>query len=97
VLAELADVEDGARGAAFHCVMTLAMPGDTAALVAEGQWRGSILRARRGNGGFGYDPVFLDPASGLCAAELTAEQKSARSHRGQALRAMIALLKQPLS
>ncbi|NNF40472.1 MAG: non-canonical purine NTP pyrophosphatase, partial [Woeseiaceae bacterium] len=97
LLAEMADVDDAARGAAFHCVMSLVMPDETEAVVATGVWHGSILRARSGSGGFGYDPVFLDPASGLSAAALTPAQKSARSHRGKALRAMLPLLRRSLS
>jgi len=97
LLRELADVGDELRGAAFHCVASFVMPGSPQALVAEGVWRGTILRARRGEGGFGYDPVFRDPASGLTGAELTAEEKNARSHRGQALRGLVALLQQQFS
>lgn len=97
LLRELADVGDESRGAAFHCVASFVMPGSPQALVAEGVWRGTILRARRGEGGFGYDPVFRDPASGLTGAELTPEEKNARSHRGQALRGLVALLQQQFS
>ena len=97
LLRELADVGDESRGAAFHCVASFVMPGSPQALVAEGVWRGTILRARRGEGGFGYDPVFRDPASGLTGAELTPEDKNARSHRGQALRGLVALLQQQFS
>lgn len=89
LLEEVANVSDENRGAAFHCVATFVIPGETEALVAEGVWRGSLLKARQGDGGFGYDPIFLDPESGLASAELTAEQKNARSHRGQALRALV--------
>ncbi|MGB5489858.1 MAG: RdgB/HAM1 family non-canonical purine NTP pyrophosphatase, partial [Woeseiaceae bacterium] len=97
LLRELADVSDASRGAAFHCVASFTMPGNPQAVVAEGVWRGTILRARRGGGGFGYDPIFLDPASGLSGAELTSEQKNERSHRGQALRALVALLQRQYS
>ena len=89
LLEEVADVDDENRGAAFHCVATFVMPGETEPLVAEGIWRGSLLRARQGDGGFGYDPIFLDPESGISSAELTPAQKNARSHRGQALRALV--------
>jgi len=94
LLGALADVADADRGAAFHCVATFQAPDDTAPLVAEGVWRGRILRERRGDGGFGYDPVFLDPASGLTGAELAPGEKNARSHRGQALRALVALIEE---
>ena len=83
---------EDARGAAFHCVATYVAPGDQPVLQAEGVWRGSILRARRGAGGFGYDPIFLDPEIGLSSAELTPRQKAERSHRGQALRRLIDML-----
>lgn len=94
LLTELAGVPAGARGAAFHCVATFVLPGDGSPIQAEGVWRGSILLARQGDGGFGYDPVFLDPASGLSSAQLSAEQKGARSHRGQALRRLVDQIRQ---
>lgn len=94
LLQELGDTPDAARDAAFHCVASFVMPGRPGAIVAEGVWRGKILAARRGEGGFGYDPIFLDPASGRSAAELTPRQKNERSHRGQALRALVAKLTQ---
>lgn len=96
LLTELAGTSDEARGAAFHCVASFVMPGTPNAVVAEGVWRGRILRVRQGEGGFGYDPVFLDPESGLSAAELTADKKNALSHRGQALRRLVAQL-EPLA
>lgn len=86
LLAELEGVTD--RGAAFYCVASFVMDAESEPLLGFGEWRGSILEQRRGRGGFGYDPVFLDPASGLASAELSPEQKNARSHRGQALRAL---------
>ena len=89
LLAALDGVPDDARGAAFHCVASYVAPDDRSMLQATGVWRGSILHARQGSGGFGYDPVFLDPQSGASSAELTPTQKSARSHRGQALRELI--------
>jgi XTP/dITP diphosphohydrolase len=94
LLEETADVRDEDRGAAFHCVATFVVPGEASALVAEGVWRGSLLRARQGDGGFGYDPIFLDLETGLSSAQLTPAQKNARSHRGQALRALVRQLKQ---
>lgn len=97
LLDALQDIETPSRGAAFHCVATFVMPGQTVPLVAEGEWRGSILSARQGDGGFGYDPVFLDPESGKSAAELSAEQKNARSHRGSALRQLVKLIDQHFS
>jgi XTP/dITP diphosphohydrolase len=97
LLAALEDVDDDQRGAAFHCVATYVAPDEDRVIQAEGVWRGSILRQRQGGGGFGYDPIFLDPQSGMSSADLTPEQKSARSHRGQALRALIKQLQQHYS
>ena len=91
LLAALEGVDD--RAAAFHCVATYIEPaGD--ALVAEGVWRGSILHARQGGGGFGYDPLFYVPDSGCSSAELLPEEKNRRSHRGQALRNLVELIQQ---
>ena len=84
------------RGAAFHCVATFVEP-DGEPLVAEGEWRGEILRERQGVGGFGYDPLFFVPDCACSSAELSQEQKNERSHRGQALRSLLALLVQEYS
>ena len=90
LLAALDGVTD--RGAAFHCVATFVEPGGGIPLVAEGVWRGSILESRQGDGGFGYDPLFLVPERGCSSAELSPEEKNARSHRGQALRKLVELI-----
>lgn len=93
LLRELDGVPDARRGARFCCVLALLRhPGDPQPLLAEGLWQGRILHAPRGEGGFGYDPVFLDPASGLSAAELEPADKHRISHRGQALVALRARL-----
>jgi XTP/dITP diphosphohydrolase len=92
LLAELECAKD--RSAAFHCVATLVLPGDEEPITATGVWRGSILTCRQGDGGFGYDAVFLDPASGRSGAQLSVEEKNARSHRGIALRALLARIEQ---
>ena len=93
LLRELEGVPDEARGASFHCcIVLLRHATDPKPLVVEGAWRGRILHAPRGDGGFGYDPVFLDPDSGLTAAELPAARKNALSHRGRALAALRARL-----
>lgn len=94
LLDALQNIDD--RGAAFHCVATYVEPNGEP-LVAEGEWRGEILRARQGDGGFGYDPLFLVPECGCSSAELTQSQKNQRSHRGQALRKLVALLEQRFS
>ncbi len=89
LLAELAAC-DGDRRATFHCVMVYLRHGaDPAPLIAHGSWHGSIAEAPRGTQGFGYDPLFEDPELGRTGAELDAPEKDARSHRGQALRALI--------
>jgi len=82
------------RRAHYYCVMLLMRHGDDPQpLVAEGEWRGEILREPRGSGGFGYDPLFLDTALGRTGAELTPEQKNRVSHRGKALAALVGVLK----
>lgn len=67
---------------------------DPQPIIAEGEWHGEILPALQGEGGFGYDPLFLDPASGLTAAELPAEIKNQRSHRGQAMQKLLERLQE---
>jgi XTP/dITP diphosphohydrolase len=84
LLRELEAVPAAGRTAAFRCVMVLAWP-DGAALRAEGACAGEIAHAPRGSGGFGYDPVFVDPTTGRTFAELSAADKNARSHRRRAL------------
>ena len=59
-------------------------------MVVRGVWKGRLLTAPRGENGFGYDPVFFDPLIGKTAAQLSREDKTARSHRGNALRALLA-------
>ena len=79
-------VPDAERGARFQCVMVyLRHAADPTPLISQGTWEGRILRAPRGENGFGYDPVFLVPGEGCSAAELEPAVKNALSHRGQAL------------
>jgi XTP/dITP diphosphohydrolase len=93
LLDALRDVPDAARTAHFHAVVVLLRHADDPQpIIAEGRWPGRILPAPRGDGGFGYDPVFLDDALGKSAAELDADTKHARSHRGLALSALRARL-----
>lgn len=74
------------RRAHYVCVLVLVRhPDDPQPLIAEGEWHGRILDAPRGEGGFGYDPLFLDERTGLTAAQLPAEDKNRISHRGQAM------------
>lgn len=82
------------RKAHYYCVMVLMRHGtDPQPLIAQAEWRGEILRVPRGSGGFGYDPLFLDPQSGKTGAELAPEQKNGISHRGKALAALVSMLK----
>jgi XTP/dITP diphosphohydrolase len=91
LIADLAGVAD--RRAHYYCVLALLRHGDDPEpILAEGRWDGTIVDAPRGTGGFGYDPHFLDPETGLTGAELPAAQKNERSHRGRAMRALIARL-----
>jgi len=95
LLAELHDVPDGFRQARYQCVIVwVRSVGDQAPLIAHGFWDGRIARTPRGHGGFGYDPVFVPAGSQHSAAEMSAAAKNAVSHRGQALRALVAMLGQ---
>ncbi len=100
VLAQVADVPDGRRGAHFACAAALVLPSGEEH-VREGTVHGTLTREPRGTGGFGYDPIFVpDPAelaglggaaaalAGLTTAEMPPEAKDAISHRGRALRAL---------
>jgi XTP/dITP diphosphohydrolase len=81
------------RGAHYACVLALVRhAGDPQPVIAEGSWHGSIIDLPRGAGGFGYDPHFLDAESGMTGAELPLEKKNELSHRGKAIRALIAKL-----
>lgn len=86
LLKELEGVPETERGAAFHCAACYVTPGDDHVIVAEAEWRGRILSEPRGDGGFGYDPLFFVPEMGCSSAELSAAEKNRRSHRGKALR-----------
>jgi XTP/dITP diphosphohydrolase len=93
LLRELRDVADVARTARYRCAMVyLRWPDDPAPVIAQAAWDGRIGHDRRGTGGFGYDSLFRLDDGARTAAELTAEDKNARSHRGQALRALVAAL-----
>ena len=96
LLKALAEVPEAARSAQFHCVLVyLRHADDPTPVICHGRWPGRILAAPRGDGGFGYDPVFFAPEYGCSAAELTREQKSRVSHRGRALRLLAEQLDQP--
>lgn len=88
LLALLEGVAD--RRAHYYCVMVLLDHAeDPQPLIAEGEWHGEIARAPRGTGGFGYDPLFLDPRLGRTGAELPLEEKNRVSHRGKALARLV--------
>ncbi|KRE50459.1 non-canonical purine NTP pyrophosphatase [Arthrobacter sp. Soil736] len=94
LLAQLADVRDPHRGAAFVCAAALAVPAPASEdgvreVVEYGQLAGTLLREPRGEGGFGYDPVLQPLGLDRSCAELSPEEKNAISHRGQAFRALL--------
>ena len=86
LLDALKDVPEARRTAQFHCVLVyLRHADDPTPVICHGRWPGSILPEPRGEGGFGYDPVFLVPETGTSAAELPRAEKGRISHRGRAL------------
>jgi XTP/dITP diphosphohydrolase len=87
LLAQLSDIPDERRGAEFRCAAALVIPGG-GEHVTKGVLRGAVIRARRGTGGFGYDPVFIPDGGPQTTAELTPAAKDAISHRGRAFRAL---------
>ena len=81
------------RHAHYYCVLVLLRHAeDPEPVIAEGRWDGRVVDAPRGSGGFGYDPHFEDIETGMTGAELPLEIKNARSHRGHAMRALLARL-----
>lgn len=87
LLGDLEGVAD--RRAHYYCVLVLLRHADDPQpLIAEGEWHGEIAREERGEGGFGYDPMFWLPDLGKMSAELDRDQKHAISHRGKALKAL---------
>ena len=91
VLEQTADVPDDRRGAAFVCVAALAEPSGQVHVV-EGRVVGHLLREAVGEGGFGYDPIFVPEGHELTTAQMPPERKDELSHRGQAFRAIAALI-----
>src|SRR6185369_201407 len=94
LLRELAEVDEGARSARFRCVLALVNPWQASEVhFAAGSCEGSIARAPRGSGGFGYDPLFIvDGQDGKAMAELNEIEKNQVSHRGRAVRNLRAIL-----
>ncbi|MFP3976335.1 MULTISPECIES: RdgB/HAM1 family non-canonical purine NTP pyrophosphatase [Marinobacter] len=94
LLEAMVDVPDGQRGAQFHCVLVyLRHADDPTPIVCHGRWPGTILRAAQGDGGFGYDPIFLCPEKKCSASELSRDEKNRISHRGRALALLMEQLK----
>ncbi len=93
LLAQLADVPDERRGAAFVSASALVVPG-VGEQVVLGRWAGWIAREPSGTGGFGYDPVFVPDGEQRSAAELTPQEKDAASHRGRALAQLVPALRE---
>jgi len=94
LLADLHEVPEGNRSAHFYCAMAYVRhAADPAPLVTVARWDGRILAAARGQGGFGYDPLFWLAEQQCTAAELPLTDKNRLSHRGQALAAMVEALR----
>ena len=95
LLERLHDVSDEQRSARFQCVLVyMRHPLDPTPLICQGTWEGRILTEPQGANGFGYDPLFLDPTTGLSSAELSKAEKNTRSHRAKALQGLLAQLSQ---
>ena len=92
VLAQLGDTPDERLGAQFRCAVALVLPDGREATV-HGEMRGRLVRAPCGTNGFGYDPIFVPDGESRTSAELTSEEKDAISHRGNALRALVPVLR----
>ncbi|MGQ4596332.1 non-canonical purine NTP pyrophosphatase [Nocardia sp. R6R-6] len=91
LLAQIADVPDERRGGRFVSTCALVVPGGEE-IVVRGEWPGSIARTPVGDGGFGYDPLFIPAGGAVTAAQLTPAQKDAVSHRGRALAQLVPAL-----
>ena len=96
LLDQLSDVPDERRGAEFRCALALVLP-DGEERLQVGVMRGRVLRAARGDGGFGYDPLFTADGYDVSTAELSVSEKDAISHRGKALRAMAPVVTEVLT
>ncbi|MFD2674134.1 RdgB/HAM1 family non-canonical purine NTP pyrophosphatase [Gulosibacter bifidus] len=96
LLWQLNDVADESRGAAFVAAAAIALP-DGREVAVRGTWPGSILREIRGEGGFGYDPIFLPEGSAVSSAEMAPEEKDALSHRRRAFTALIPHIRELLA
>ena len=93
LLADIRNVPDEKRGARFQCVLVyLRHEHDPTPIICQGAWEGRLLHAPMGDNGFGYDPIFFVPTHNCSSAQLPSETKNALSHRGQALRQLVATL-----
>jgi XTP/dITP diphosphohydrolase len=92
VLDQVADVPDESRGAHFTCAAAVALPSGEERVV-EGRVDGVLIRTPRGTGGFGYDPAFVPLGREQTTAEMSNEEKNAISHRGEAFRALVPVLR----
>ena len=93
LLDQVGDVPDEHRGASFVCAAALALPSGEERVV-EGRMLGRIVREPRGSGGFGYDPIFVADGLDVTTAEMSPEDKNAISHRGNAFRALVPVLRE---
>ena len=92
LIEDLAGIAD--RRAHYYCMLALMRHGDDPEpILVEGRWGGTIIDAPRGEGGFGYDPHFFDPAAGMTGAELPLARKNEVSHRGKAMRLLLERLR----
>lgn len=96
LLDALKDIPEARRTARFQCLLVyLRHADDPVPLIVQGTWEGRILTAPSGDNGFGYDPLFFVPDLGMSSAQLPAETKNRLSHRGQALRKLLAAFSSP--
>jgi len=94
LIADLDGIVD--RRAHYYCALALMRHAeDPEPILVEGRWDGTIIDTPRGDGGFGYDPHFLDSTTGLTGAELPLTHKNELSHRGKAMRALLERLRSP--
>ncbi|XKF15600.1 RdgB/HAM1 family non-canonical purine NTP pyrophosphatase [Halomonas sp. BLK-85] len=93
LLEALSHYAEGQRSGRYWCVLVyLRHPEDPVPIIVQRSWEGEILTGPRGEGGFGYDPLFWLPDQGTTVAELPAERKNRLSHRGRALQALVETL-----
>lgn len=94
LLADMAELTGGQRAAHFHCTLVVVQSvADPAPIIADGRWEGVIANQGSGDGGFGYDPLFIPAGGSASVAELSAQEKNQRSHRGLALRQLLPQLR----